>query len=1169
MTMLWSEAKKQVFQLDGNMVVSAGAGSGKTAVLVELYIRLLAGETAIGRPLGVAEIMAITFTEKAATEMRERVRQGIRRRIAAGDPGVGLRQALRELPNATIATFHAMCAGILREHPAEAGIDPSFSLLDELAASEELHAALDELLETELQQRSETIRLLLKAFPLSSVGRSRGLRDHLVVLHQQIAGCGIDQAGMLRLAAERDGEAHALFARRRGELTDLVAAAEAVLAGGGKEAAYHGHLQQLVAQFRAGELAIDQAATAQLLAAMKSSLVGNWGKAKPLKDDFVRCLNDLELAVAQIAGAPLVRALLELAGKLALAYQQRKDSRGALDFEDLQLKCRALLQNDADLRSEYRQRHVVLLVDEFQDTNPLQHELVRLLCGEEQRLFLVGDPKQSIYLFRGADVAVFGQARDEIVASGGKSCYFQESFRSRQGVIAFVNALFSQVMQGGDLPFELDYAPGDHLEAVRNDYDGTPCVEMLGITGGEGSAEKRDLEATAIASRIRELVSGEDQVEVFDLVQEGPAEPGSPPQFRPRRPRYGDIAILLRRFTHLKSFERELRRQGIPYYVVKGKGFYRCQEVLDILSLLRYLEYDRDLVSLAGLLRSPICGVSDETLFLLSRHDRGVGAWQELLSQPGSKDSDVTVWPRIDAGDQQRLVALAGLINSLRPLRDRLTLPELLEEIITRTDFASSLLTTFQGEQKVANLRKLVELARSFASRGEGALRPFVNYLARLVEAEPTEAEALIAAEGEDVVRLMTVHQSKGLEFPLVFVPELGGGQRHDTTPVLLDSHYGVAVKIPKPAAGWLSTLAHAAIVENQQRKSVAELKRLFYVAVTRARDYLILSGTGKGVWHQWLDEFLAGSERGLVRVNNAQRLYSAVATPPDAASGERLREEWLRPEQLEIGLQRALFFQPPLPSTMEFSPTALEDYAHCPRKYFYKGVMGLDEGIFAELLGPLSVTQKSRSKDRSLSPLARGDLAHAMLEQIDFNTDTDAGAELCRRVARQQGFDPDDQGVAEVQAQVLGLLSSPLVEELAGRELQREFPFLLRLQGEADYYIRGAIDLVAFAAGQATIYDYKYAHGATAELEGYRFQLQTYQLALSKGWPELAVSGILLFLRDGLRVEVDCVVADFEKELLQIMDAIRARSTEADFAQRQGCDGSHCPFRSRCRLKK
>ena len=1185
--MEWSATKQQVFAFESDIVVSAGAGSGKTAALVELYLRLLAGETRFHRELTVEDIVAITFTDKAALEMKERVRSGMTQRMERGDSSLLWKGHLRALPAAPIATFHAFCARLLRENPAEAGIDPAFSLLDELAAWGELRGALDEVIEAELKERTPGIRGVLEQYPLSGAGRGKGLREHLLDLRRKRSVSGMDDEQLYRLADQWEAAARNTCATLPARLESFTAGARSSIRErelkGGKEPAFLGKMRAFLELCESAQLAADSEIIPGLLEMMLECMKGSWGKEDAgFKEEIKEFLESMQLSFRQVKSAPLAAALLSLSGKLENAYRIRKQRRGALDFDDLQIKARDLLRNEGAVRDDCRRRFPVVMVDEFQDTNPLQKELLELLCGEEQRLFIVGDPKQSIYLFRGADVSVFGHTQAETAGRGGRNLYFQESFRSREGIIAFVNQLFSGVMgteERGISPFDVCYGEGDHLQPERPDWDGTPCVELLTVAGDGTGSEKRNDEARAIARKILLLVSGDDRVRVYDRkAGTGDRGPGTgeqnleprtsnlEPDFLPRTPRFGDIALLFRRFTNLKLFERELRRCAIPYYVVKGKGFYRCQEVLDLLNFLRYLEFSGDLPALAGVLRSPLCGVSDETLYLMSRFDGGIGAWEKVVTQNSKLKTQNSTWDRIDHIDREKLRSLALLIERLRPLRDRLTLAELMEEVLTGTDFASSLYATYQGEQKAANLRKLIELCRSFTGEGEGGVRGFVAYLTELVEMEPTEAEAVISAEGEDVVRLMTVHQSKGLEFPVVFIPELGAGSPADHAPVQYDDAFGVGVKLASAGGGWEPTLASRAITELRSRKETAELKRLLYVATTRARDYLVLSGekgrTRSGAWRDWVDAFLEGEGASLLKVTRADLLAGEPerdASGLSAASGDGGHG----PAGIAAGIRRALHFTTPLPSSMVFSPTALEDYANCPRKYYYKSVMGLDEGLFAELLG----TAGGRGKDvgRGMTPLEKGNFAHMLLEKIDFSADSASQRAAGLRIAAACAPDPEDKGIYEVIDHVVAFATSSPGRALADRKLLREWPFTLKLAGEGSYYIRGAMDLVVPEADRVTVYDYKYLHKKDADLEGYRFQLRTYMLALSRAWPGLRIGGRLLFLRGGDEETVECDAPAFEARLLRIMDAIRNRSVEEEFGLRDGCDGTHCPFRQRC----
>ncbi|MFZ3207299.1 MAG: UvrD-helicase domain-containing protein, partial [Geobacteraceae bacterium] len=662
--MRWSQVKQELFRFESNIVVSAGAGSGKTAALVELYLRLLDGKTALERPLATEEIVAITFTDKAAVEMKERVRREIRKRLASGDGKIGWEGKLHSLSFAPIATFHSFCARLLRENPVEAGIDPAFNLLDEMTASAEMEGSLDELLEAELKTRSPALRLLLGRFPFSGMGRGKGVREHLRDLyHRQTLG-GRGYADMATMNNDWAVEAGRRFAVGVTALPGLVAEVERTLAG--KPLIFHEALKRLPMLYRRGMPGLDNAATPEFLRDLQVCISGNWGKEKPLRDQLTACLEELQMACCQSLSRPLVETLLHLTERLADTYRQRKERRGALDFEALQVKARDLLANNVRVREECRQRFAVVMVDEFQDTNPLQKELVSLLCGPNQRLFIVGDPKQSIYRFRGADVTVFAKARAEAAATGGKTLYFQESFRSREGIIAFVNSLFSQVMREEEED-GLGYGPDDHLEPERRDWDGAPCVELMTIPAENGAGGQRELEAAAVAARIRRLVDGAEGVEIYDRSSTNTGSHALETAFTKRKPRFGDIAILFRRFSNLKLFERELRKADIPYYVVKGRGFYRCQEVLDILNFLRYLEYKGDLTALVGVLRSPLCGVSDETLYLLAQAEDGLGRWEKCFTRSPIPDPRSPILARLDPEDHERLASLARLLARLRP----------------------------------------------------------------------------------------------------------------------------------------------------------------------------------------------------------------------------------------------------------------------------------------------------------------------------------------------------------------------------------------------------------------------------------------------------------------------------------------------------------------------
>jgi ATP-dependent helicase/nuclease subunit A len=336
---------------------------------------------------------------------------------------------------------------------------------------------------------------------------------------------------------------------------------------------------------------------------------------------------------------------------------------------------------------------------------------------------------------------------------------------------------------------------------------------------------------------------------------------------------------------------------------------------------------------------------------------------------------------------------------------------------------------------------------------------------------------------------------------------------------------------------------------------------------MTRARDYLILSGEGKGEWRTWLVDFLNGEDAALVKSTETSHLIDEsrlLVSPVESTSTETAGWE---PEVITAALRRILYYKPPLPSELVFSPTALEDYRNCPRKYFYKAVLGLDEGLFAELLGSPFSPRVMKTR-KGLSAIDKGNLAHHFLERLDFTAPPDLQRAACEKLTPIFAANPAEEGVIEVIDAVTAFSASTLASELGTRQLFREYPFILKIKGKADYFIRGAMDLLAVTEGRATVYDYKFLTREDADLEGYRFQLRTYMLVLARAFPEKEISGALIFLRGGDIERVSCNFSDFEKELLEIMEGIREQSGETEFPLMDGCDGSHCPFRQRCMLE-
>ena len=594
------------------------------------------------------------------------------------------------------------------------------------------------------------------------------------------------------------------------------------------------------------------------------------------------------LLAAEALAGPQKRALCDLVQSAERRYAERREAAPALDFDDLLLRARQLLERPA-LRVALRAGLRALLVDEYQDVNPLQQELFEALAGPEAPgssslslgeggagrglaspaaeggpaaplLVAVGDLKQSIYRFRGADVAVLrglvdrmgtarmgtarmGTARLEAARAGaaqvaaarpggspdadlegdmlrapvprgdqgtppGRVLHLSQNHRSSPGVLRLVNELFARCMQpaaaGGARPYELSFGEADRLLAVRTGGD-EPACELLvdGSTEGDAGA-RRQREARAVAARVAAVVSGRAGVLVRERVRPAAGEAGPPGGEAGRLPRWGDVAILFRRLTQVGPYERALREAGIPCRLARGGGFYQAPEVRDLGELLASLTTGEE-GALAALLRSPLCGVGEGSLLALARLGlQRLATWSPAEAAralveafPGAADR----WPDpgIDSSDAGRLRRFLEVWGLLRSEVGRLAVADLLARAVERLDLEAAHLAAPDGERRLANLRKALALAAQHDEAG-GDAEGFARRLRRLAAEAPREPEAEL--EPGDAVALMSVHQAKGLEWPVVFVPDLGAAAPADTRRAMRDPAGFLAAAFHDPVAG-------------------------------------------------------------------------------------------------------------------------------------------------------------------------------------------------------------------------------------------------------------------------------------------------------------------------------------------------------------------------------
>ncbi len=1207
--------------LEQNLALMAGAGAGKTYNLVTLCLHLLGGARADATPLRTSQLCLLTFTDKAAAELKDRLRSRLDRLAREEAPEAELaplrasyarlgrampppafwRKVRDDLGAALIGTFHSLCVQLLRRAPAGFGVDPSFQLLDEREAQRLVEDTAERLVLDALEAgQSAPVVELCRELSFTGRGRALGLVRYLCEVYAKLREEGVEPRAV-RISDE---------AAARAELEERLATCRRLLSEAleadrekGRFAAALGRARNALEGLRFSNF-LEPGRWRELQRALSSE--PGLTRTRDARAELVQAVlgRPREPGLAEHYAACLVapheRAFVELLVLLGAKHRDALSRRGVLDFSGLLVLTRNLLRDHLSVRREVQERLKALLVDEFQDTNRLQLELVTLLAERREGaprplplgdgevgaepavlslplepgfLCAVGDRKQSIYEFRGADVSVFERLARKIEQEGGARGYLQQNWRSSPPMIAFFNEVFAQVMRpsGAAREYEVAYAPqGDDLHPVRPALRDPPCVERLVFAPEESAERCREQDADAVARWIRHALSPNGP----RLVVDGAAA---------RQPRGGEIAILFRRFTYVESYRQALTRLGIPHRVLRGRGFYGAQEVLDLAALLSLIADPTDAVAFAVVLRSPLVGLCDASLLKVAV------AGGDRLSLSAAQRPDALGRFAFPPDEAERLSRLLRLYPRLRKERDRLGIRPLLQVALEETGYRVALAGTPYGEQGLANVDKLLELAARWDSDGIGECAAFARELAGLAAAEPAEAQAdVLDAADPRAVQLLTIHQSKGLEWPVVVVPDLAAQRANENAHIRFDRSLGLSIRpwIPDGESG--PSPRFLRVSQELSYRAQAEHRRLLYVALTRAKDHLVLSGqtrNPKGTWRALLDAAIDGSPtlKRTVRDVEVESLPSSAAVPaeePAADAAARAR--------VEGALARVRARPPAQPSGVVLPVTHLQDYFTCPRRYLYAHQVGLSEfPVVFELdegdgLGAPDGERGRSAADRRL----RGTIAHRLLEQVDLwkaRGAPDVLREQLEELLWLEGLSPKDEDAQEIIRWVEGFVASDFAGRLVAAgpaRVHRELPFMLRLAppepGLPAVHLKGQIDLLfEDEQGGATVVDYKASRRHPAGLDAYAFQLDCYALAARRMvQPNVPVKAGILFLREKAQeLQLRQVPLDFaalERRLAQGGAELLRRAREHDWPglPQAACTALRCGYQYRCHAR-
>ncbi|MCB9659518.1 MAG: UvrD-helicase domain-containing protein [Sandaracinaceae bacterium] len=1140
-------------RLDTTFVVEAAAGTGKTTELVRRIVALVARGERLSR------MAAVTFTDKAAGEMKLRLRRALEeaRQAAlearvAGDARTAaqvphLEQALAELEVARIGTIHSFCADLLRERPIEANVDPAFEMASEDQVAALLERAFDDWLARTLVAPPAALTRLLR----------RGGFD------ADQGASGLLRAAAMSLVDDRDFDAPwpppPAFSREDAidALVDaLVDVDERANAGNPKS--------KLVAALHAlAAPAVDAVAREERvglgrdydgLEAQLCGLLTEWrawnhqgyprdfaaGERDALLQRRDELREELGAFAAQVE-AELASSLRELLREVVRDYEALKQRAGWLDFTDLMLRTRELLVRDAQVRTAWQRSFTHLFVDEFQDTDPLQADILLLLASDPDaplvdvreareawrlarvvpgKLFVVGDPKQSIYRFRRADVRIYEGVKRHLSRDGAEVLYLQTSFRSLPGIQAVVNAAFEAAMVPMDDGSQAQYVPLAPHRTARPSQPAVialpaPRVRLWREGPVKGSVEE------SLPDAVGAFVSWLVQRSGFTVTEGGAEVPVAPRHvcllFKSLHSTYKEDPV--------RAYVDALERRQVPHVLMGGRTFHDREEVVALRQVLSAIEWPDDELSVYAALHGPFFALADDALL----------AFKDTL---GHLSPTRPVAPEALLGDDA-LEAVHAAMDVLRRLslrRNRLPIAETVTQLLAETRAHASLAFWPSGEQALANVLRVVDHGRRFDVRGTTSFRAFVTWLESAADTERGGGNASIVEEGAEGVRVMTVHKAKGLEFPVVILCSPTENAAWSRPSRYVDPEQGLAVR---SLAGCLpiTLREHAEEVLEADR---AEALRLLYVASTRAQDLLVVPTTGLGEHPQW---WLTPLANALHPEPAAKRSSGPAPGCPDFGESSVLDaeqpEETVRPglhEGLRGGVS-VVWWDPALlprvddPGGSRHASLLVQDERGqaAEGEAEYRAFRAEHEELRerastrAHRAQPVTFTSKDPETARwvrggqhvelahtTASRAERprgprfGTLVHALLAELPFDADARATDDLAHAHARVLGATPDEQRAAV--AAVTAAFAHPLMQRaVAADALRRETPILLRAPD--DTLVEGIVDL-AFREGDTwTVVDFKTDLGDTAAPH-YLVQVRLYADAITRatGQPSRAV---------------------------------------------------------------
>ncbi len=1096
MNLLTSHQQKAL-NFKNHISLTANAGSGKTFVLSRRYLEIALSENGTLR-----KIAAITFTDKAASELYKKIADQVEERFKLSNSEEEkklLSKIRRQLVSANIATIHSFCIDILKQFPVEAGLDANFQPIDEITSDDLIELSVEETIKESLSGNADAdeckylVRLFGSKFLLSSQLKYL-IKDRKKVFSLQE---GIYNQSEEKIA-EKFYKNFCEFANRLVNINHdefinaFTKINETVLsANSGNDRALE--IRKLLNEFQPEnpiEKKIELIHSIKKFAFTKSDQIWKQGYLNnSLQDALSREILISEKYISELSHLNLPqnhkeieqelarfgKSILKLFNKAVEKYESKKKENGYLDYEDILILTKNILKITA-VKNDLSRKFKYIMVDEYQDTNEIQYNIFLPILDDlkEGNLFVVGDEKQSIYMFRDAELEVFRVTKQNISNTSGENFLMSlpDSFRMAPGICLFVNKLFRNLFSN---PNEL-FNEVQHSDLVCAKQEETESLIEIIIGASEKKDNNSDVlsEAELAAGRIISLTNG---IGISKNLK------------------WKDIAVLVRKRKSFASLEKIFIEKNIPFNIVGGKGFYQRQSVYDIYNYISFLLDNKNDTALVGILRSPFFTVSDGLIYEIT-FKRGETLWHKLIQQ--SKEN-------------KKLQGVVEVLETNIGLGKTYNAPQLLRKILSESPYLSVLAQKAAGAQETANISKLVKLTIDFQSKGYKTLYDYVNFLKESIEETEDEAQAAIADES-DSVKVMTLHQAKGLEYPAVFLYNC-----HETTTsdavkkgsTRVDKNFGLLTKVPlnnEYFGEYFSAPINSVFDLISSKKETAELKRLFYVGATRAKNYLFISAPE--VNNYKANSFMHLLQEGLdiefprddITIKDELNILKSDKEGFSNNSETLLEKIIIRrdlndiPEKITENLQKDIKPEVMIseikdsPKGEFISATKFATFKQCPLKYqltFDYGISNLVSGYKKFIIdnrqlkknkfdfNPKENDPTEEDDEQKYIPAElRGSIIHKILQKNELHN----SAEQIEKVIKEDASFLNENEKKELKDDLLEhlnvLYDSPIYKKInAHIKFFNEYEIYLN---EKDYFLHGIIDKLIIDGKKAIIVDYK-----------------------------------------------------------------------------------------------